>query len=111
VDAGDSWFHANRLRLPGGAAHEIQMQYASIGWSVGATLGYALARPDRRVMTILGDGAFQMTAQVILFLHVYFPRRARAAVRSGRAAADGDARACSPALSCAVPCRALLCRS
>lgn len=71
VDAGDSWFHANRLRLPGGAAHEIQMQYASIGWSVGATLGYALARPDRRVVTIVGDGAFQMTAQELSTIFRY----------------------------------------
>ena len=39
------------------------MQYGSIGWSVGATLGYALGNPDRRVYSLIGDGSFQLTAQ------------------------------------------------
>jgi len=43
---------------------ERQMQYGSIGWSVGATLGYqAAVASQRRVMALTGDGAFQMTAQ------------------------------------------------
>jgi hypothetical protein len=64
VDAGDSWFNAAKLHLPGGCAFEIQACYASIGWSVGAALGYGLGAPGRRVVQIVGDGAFQMTAQV-----------------------------------------------
>ena len=40
------------------------MQYGSIGWSVGATLGYALGGA-RRVITLIGDGSFQMTAQEV----------------------------------------------
>lgn len=36
------------------------MQYASIGWSVGATLGYAQAAPQKRVITCVGDGSFQV---------------------------------------------------
>ncbi|EFN55335.1 hypothetical protein CHLNCDRAFT_35601 [Chlorella variabilis] len=63
VDAGDSWFNAVKLRLPPGAGWEIQSQYASIGWSLGATLGYTLGAPTKRVVNIIGDGAFQMTAQ------------------------------------------------
>ncbi len=63
AETGDSWFNAMRLDLPTGAAFEIQMQYGSIGWSVGATLGYALGRPDRRVIALIGDGSFQLTAQ------------------------------------------------
>lgn len=70
VDAGDSWFNAVKLRLPGGAKFEIQMQYASIGWSVGATLGICAALKDveegllrKRPVLFCGDGAFQMSAQ------------------------------------------------
>uniref|UniRef100_A0A0E0L3M8 pyruvate decarboxylase n=1 Tax=Oryza punctata TaxID=4537 RepID=A0A0E0L3M8_ORYPU len=43
--------------------YEFQMQYGSIGWSVGATLGYAQAAKDKRVISCIGDGSFQMTAQ------------------------------------------------
>lgn len=63
AETGDSWFNAMNLKLPEGCTFEIQMQYGSIGWSVGATLGYQLARPDRRVIACIGDGSFQMTAQ------------------------------------------------
>lgn len=64
AETGDCWFNGMRLRLPPGARFEIQMQYGSIGWSVGATLGYALGAP-RRVITLVGDGSFQMTAQEV----------------------------------------------
>mmetsp|Transcript_11341 Transcript_11341/g.28757 ORF Transcript_11341/g.28757 Transcript_11341/m.28757 type:complete len:359 (+) Transcript_11341:221-1297(+) len=43
--------------------YEFQMQYGSIGWSVGATLGAAAALKDKRVLALIGDGSFQMTAQ------------------------------------------------
>ncbi|KAK9053672.1 hypothetical protein SSX86_024746 [Deinandra increscens subsp. villosa] len=43
--------------------YEFQMQYGSIGWSVGALLGYAQAIPDKRVIACIGDGSFQVTAQ------------------------------------------------
>ena len=36
------------------------MQYGSIGWSVGATLGYAQSVPDKRVIACIGDGSFQV---------------------------------------------------
>jgi indolepyruvate decarboxylase len=41
------------------------MQYGSIGWSVGAFLGLAAANPKRRVIGLIGDGSFQMTAQEV----------------------------------------------
>ena len=53
------------LELPEGARFEIQMQYGSIGWSVGAVLGYCLARPQSRVIALIGDGSFQMSAQEV----------------------------------------------
>ena len=36
------------------------MQYGSIGWSVGATLGYAQAARNKRVIACIGDGSFQV---------------------------------------------------
>jgi pyruvate decarboxylase len=66
VETGDAWFHGQRLRLPVGCTYEKQMQYGSIGWSVGAVLGYAAATVgERRVIALIGDGSFQMTAQEI----------------------------------------------
>ncbi len=65
AETGDSWFNGMNLDLPEGASFEIQMQYGSIGWSVGATLGYCLARPEKRVIALIGDGSFQMTAQEV----------------------------------------------
>lgn len=45
------------------AIAKLQACYASIGWSIGATLGYGVAEPRRRVITVVGDGAAQMTVQ------------------------------------------------
>jgi pyruvate decarboxylase len=36
------------------------MQYGSIGWSVGALLGYAQGANDKRVIACIGDGSFQV---------------------------------------------------
>lgn len=41
------------------------MQYGSIGWSVGALLGYAQAAKNKRVIACIGDGSFQVTMQDI----------------------------------------------
>jgi len=65
AETGDSWFNGMDLHLPDGCKFEIQMQYGSIGWSVGAFLGLATANPKRRVIGLIGDGSFQMTAQEV----------------------------------------------
>ena len=65
VETGDSWFNGMELDLPDGARFEIQMQYGSIGWSVGATLGYALGKSGGRLISCIGDGSFQLTAQEV----------------------------------------------
>lgn len=66
AETGDSWFNGMNLVLPNDCKFEIQMQYGSIGWSVGATLGYQLAAtPQRRIISLIGDGSFQLTAQEI----------------------------------------------
>ncbi|KAG4124302.1 hypothetical protein ERO13_D10G031701v2 [Gossypium hirsutum] len=79
AETGGSWFNCQKLKLPAGCGYEFQMQYGSIGWSVGATLGYAQAVPEKwsvgatlgyaqavpekRVIACIGDGSFQVTAQ------------------------------------------------
>ncbi|CAN6715537.1 unnamed protein product [Malus baccata var. baccata] len=63
AETGDSWFNCQKLKLPADCGYEFQMQYGSIGWSVGATLGYAQAVPQKRVIAFIGDGSFQVTAQ------------------------------------------------
>lgn len=64
VETGNLWFEAMHLALPHGARFEAQLRYASLGWSVGAALGIATAsHGDRRVVALIGDGAFQMTGQ------------------------------------------------
>ncbi|KAL1819135.1 hypothetical protein ACET3Z_014004 [Daucus carota] len=63
AETGDSWFNCQKLKLPKGCGYEFQMQYGSIGWSVGATLGYAQADKNKRVIACIGDGSFQVTAQ------------------------------------------------
>lgn len=66
AETGDSWFNCMQLHLPDNAQFEIQIQYGSIGWSVGATLGLSLASEGkRRVIAVIGDGSFQMTAQEV----------------------------------------------
>ncbi len=65
AETGDSWFNGMKLRLPGGARFEVEMQWGSIGWSVPAAFGYAMAAPERRVMLLVGDGSFQLTAQEV----------------------------------------------
>jgi pyruvate decarboxylase len=66
VETGDSWLNGMFTRLPGGARFEIEMQWGSIGWAVPATFGYAMGlEPDRRLVSVIGDGSFQLTAQEV----------------------------------------------
>ena len=43
------------------------MQYGSLGWGTPATLGYSMGLTDSgrhgRLLALIGDGAFQMSAQ------------------------------------------------
>ena len=66
VETGNSWFHGLRMRLPEGCRFEIQFQAGSIGWSVPATLGYEMGfTTPTRVIAMIGDGSFQVTAQEV----------------------------------------------
>jgi indolepyruvate decarboxylase len=63
-DAAFSLIGAMNLSLPAGGFLS-QVSWLSIGWSVGAATGAALApeRGDARPMVFVGDGAFQETCQ------------------------------------------------
>jgi pyruvate decarboxylase/indolepyruvate decarboxylase len=66
VETGDSWFNGMYLHLPAGARFEIEMQWGSIGWAVPASFGYAMGlEADRRLVSVIGDGSFQLTAQEV----------------------------------------------
>ena len=65
AETGDSWFNGLQLKLPKGARFEVEMQWGSIGWSVPASFGYATGAPGRRVIAMIGDGSFQLTAQEV----------------------------------------------
>lgn len=72
AETGDSWFNGLRLQLPKDCPFEIQMQYGSIGWSVGALLGMQAALHNKkRVIALIGDGSFQMGAQELSTLIRY----------------------------------------
>lgn len=72
AETGDSWFNGMGLNLPADCPFAIQMQYGSIGWSVGALLGMQAAlHQKKRVIGLIGDGSFQMSAQEISTLIRY----------------------------------------
>jgi pyruvate decarboxylase len=84
VETGDSWFNGLKLRLPHGCGFEIQFQAGSIGWSVPATLGYELGcATPRRVISVIGDGSFQLTAQELSTMVRYGTRPIIVVVNNG----------------------------
>ena len=60
-DTGDAFFQSARLK--GLGRYLVQSFYLSIGFALPAGLGASLASPGQRVVILIGDGAFQMTAQ------------------------------------------------
>ncbi|MDT0469261.1 alpha-keto acid decarboxylase family protein [Streptomyces gibsoniae] len=65
AELGTSLFGAQGMRLPAGAAFIGQPLWASIGYTLPATLGAQLAAPGRRTVLLIGDGSAQVTAQEI----------------------------------------------
>jgi indolepyruvate decarboxylase len=63
AETGDSLFAAADLVMHHDIGFIGQALYLSTGYALPATLGAALADPARRPVTLIGDGAFQMTAQ------------------------------------------------
>lgn len=63
AETGDSIFAAADLVMHNDVGFIGQAFYLSIGYALPATLGSALADPSRRPVALIGDGAFQMSAQ------------------------------------------------
>lgn len=61
ADIGDALFGATELTTHGKTEFISPAYYTSMGFAVPAALGVHVARPDARVVVIVGDGAFQMT--------------------------------------------------
>jgi indolepyruvate decarboxylase len=61
ADVGDSLFGATELTTHGKTEFISPAYYTSMGFAVPAALGVHVARPGARVVSIVGDGAFQMT--------------------------------------------------
>jgi pyruvate decarboxylase len=68
VETGDCWFLGQKLQLDIGAKYHVQLQYGSIGWSVGAALGAAIASGiTRKVIVLIGDGSLQECVQSVSY--------------------------------------------
>jgi indolepyruvate decarboxylase len=79
ADIGDSLFSASELTTHQRTEFISPAYYTSMGFSVPAALGALTARPNRRVLVIVGDGAFQMTGMELstIVRHGYCPIIAR----------------------------------
>lgn len=63
AETGSSLFSASETLMPKKTTFIGQTFYGSIGYTVGATLGAAVAAPKRRTILFVGDGSFQVTCQ------------------------------------------------
>ncbi len=61
ADIGDSLFASTELVVHERADFLSPAYYTSMGFATPATFGACVAKPSQRVITICGDGAFQMT--------------------------------------------------
>lgn len=69
TETGTANFGIWETKFPAGVSALSQVLWGSIGYSVGACQGAALAardaKTDRRTLLFVGDGSFQLTAQEI----------------------------------------------
>jgi pyruvate decarboxylase len=69
TETGTANFGIWDTQFPSGVTGLNQVLWGSIGWSVGAAQGAALAARDagqiRRTILLVGDGSFQLTAQEV----------------------------------------------
>lgn len=63
AEAGTSLFGLLHQNLPAGIDFVSQILWASIGYTLPAAIGSAIASPARKVMLFIGDGSIQLTAQ------------------------------------------------
>jgi len=62
AEPGDPLFGSLDLRVYGMTEFISPAYYASIGFTVPASIGVQFAAPNRRPLVLVGDGSFQMTA-------------------------------------------------
>jgi acetolactate synthase I/II/III large subunit len=66
IDSGEHFlFAAHHLKIAHPDAFVAQTGLGSMGSSIGTAIGVQLAQPSRRVVVIVGDGGFGMTATQI----------------------------------------------
>ncbi len=71
ADAGCA-INITHLQLPADTTYIASCYWASIGMGFGATLGACFAASDgQRVIALIGDGSFQMTAQELSSMNRY----------------------------------------
>ncbi|WP_120944363.1 MULTISPECIES: alpha-keto acid decarboxylase family protein [Helicobacter] len=63
AEQGTSFFGALSMPLPSGVSFIGQPLWGSIGYTLGALLGSALANRNRRNILLIGDGSLQLVAQ------------------------------------------------
>ena len=61
ADVGDALFASTELTTHNRTEFLAPAYYTSMGFAVPGALGAQVARPDSRVVAVVGDGAFQMT--------------------------------------------------
>ena len=61
ADVGDALFASSELVVRGQTEFIAPAYYTSMGFAVPAALGAQTARPNLKVVALVGDGAFQMT--------------------------------------------------
>ncbi len=61
ADQGTSFYGMADHRLPRGVTFVGQPLWGSIGYTLPAAVGAAVAHPDRRTVLLIGDGAAQLT--------------------------------------------------
>jgi indolepyruvate decarboxylase len=71
ADAGFPLIGAQSLHIGAQNGFVAQASWLAIGYSVGAATGVKCANPDRRVVVVVGDGAFHETCQAVSDHHAY----------------------------------------
>jgi indolepyruvate decarboxylase len=66
TDVGDPMFAATDIKTHEGTSFLCPAYYASMGFAIPGAVGAALGDPFRRVVVLVGDGAFLMTGMELL---------------------------------------------
>jgi len=71
VDASFPLVGAQSVTIPAKDGFVAQAAWLAIGYSVPAATGVKCAQPDKRIIVVVGDGAFHETAQAVADHHAY----------------------------------------